>query len=448
MNLLSDHACRFPVPRLRGTLAALLLLALSSAGGVLAQSEPMLVDRIVAIVDEEAILQSDVDREVELYRLEREYAGQPITESDSEVRREVLERLMESKLIIAAAKQADMTVDDEAIRESVEAKIQQFVDHFGSMETLEAELGRSGMTLDDYRTRMASQLRDQQYMRLVVGRFIRPDLEVMDNEVREYFEAHRDEIPTDPDSVTIANILVPVQPGAEVRQMVQETVTRVREGLEQGRTFADLARSYSKGPNAQRGGAVGVVAPGDLFDPTLDQVLFNLPVGQVSDPVVSTRGVHILLVNAVQDGGKRAFSQIFLPVEITEADMAAAREKIEAARQRILDGERFAVVAAEVSADPASAARGGQLGTFSLVDLSTQFQEALAEAPAGTITEPLLTPSGWYIFEVQRRVEGHVYTFEELKENLRQVVEGEKIEKALDAYVAELRERFFIDEKL
>jgi len=410
--------------------------------------EPILVDRIVAIVDEEAILQSDVDREIELYKLEKEYAGESVAAQGDELRREMLERLIESKLIIAAAKQADMTVDEEAIEASVQQKIDQFIEHFGSMETLKVELGRSGMTLGDYRARMSTQLRDQQYLRLVVGRFIRPDLEVMDNEVREYYLAHLDEMPAEPDSVTISNILVAVQPSLSVRQAVQTKVEAIQKGLNEGTSFDQLARKYSEGPNASRGGAIGLVGPGDLFDNSLDRAVFSLPVGQVSDPVVSSRGVHLLLVNSIGSDGKRALSQIFLPIEVTEDDMKVAEQQINQARQRIIDGESFSRVAAEVSNDPMSAGKGGLLGTFNLEDLSAQFQEALKDAEIDVVTEPLLTPAGWYLFLVNERVEGHMYTYDELKENLRQVVEGEKIEAALAEYVAGLKERFFIDEKI
>lgn len=433
---------------LAGTNWICCLLGLVLLAPLAHAQDPVLVDRIVAIVDEEAILQSDVDREVELYKLENEYAGKTATGSSSEVRREMLERLMESKLIIAAAKQADMVVDEEAIESSVQQKIDQFVEHFGSMETLEAELGRSGMTLADYRARMSTQLRDQQYLRLVVGRFIRPDLEVMDNEVRDYYLAHLDEMPAEADSLTISDILVPVQPALEVRQAVQKKVEVIQAGLIEGTSFDTLAIQYSEGPNASRGGAIGLVGPGDLFDPALDQAVFALPVGQVSDPVISSRGVHLLLVNSIGSGGKRALSQIFLPIEVTEEDMNIAEQDITKARQRILNGESFARVAAEVSADPASAGKGGFLGTFSLEDLSTQFQEVLKDADVGTVTEPLLTPAGWYIFQINSRVDGHMYTFEELEDNLRQVVEGEKIELALAEYVESLKERFFIDEKI
>ncbi len=434
------------VPRL--FVCTVLLAAFLAGPRVWAQGAgPRLVDRIVAIVDEEAILQSDLDREVELYRLEKEYSGEPITAETPEVRREMLDRLIESKLIIAAAKQADMKVDEEAIEESVQEKIEQFVEHFGSMENLRRELNRSGMTLEDYRTRMKSQLRDQQYLRLVVGKFIRPNIEVLENEVRDYYLAHLDEMPAEPDSLTIANILIPVQPSVEVRQKIQAKVAEIQAALETGRSFADVAREYSEGPNAKRGGEVGVVAPGDLFDPNLDRAVFSLSVAEVSGPVVSSMGVHLVRLDSVQDDGRRAISQVFLPIEVAQEDVDAARKAIEAAGARIRNGEPFGLVAAEVSGDPVSAGNGGVLGTFRLEDLSAQFQAALAEAEVAEVTEPILTPAGWYIFQILERITGHMYTYEELKDNLRQVVENQKIEEELAEYVAGLRTQFFIDEK-
>jgi len=410
-------------------------------------SVPVLVDRIVAIVDEEAILQSDLERETELYRLERQYAGESVDGEPAAIRREMLDRLIESKLIIAAAKQADMSVDQEAIAGSVDQKIQQFVEHFGSLEALERELTRSGMTLADYRARMAAQLRDQQYLRLVVGKFIRPDVEVLENEVREYYLAHLDEMPSEPDSLTIADILIAVQPSREVRQRVQEKVARIQSSLAGGMSFAEAARTYSEDAGASRGGVVGVVGRDDLFDAGLTRAVFALAVSQVSEPVVSTRGVHIVRVDAVQDDGRRAISQIFLPITVSEQDIAAARTQAEGARTRVLAGEAFALVASEISADAASARSGGVLGTFRLEDLSETFQAALADLPEGAVSEPVLTPAGWYVFKVLARTAGHMYTYEELSEQLRQAVESQKIEAALADYVKGLRKRFFIDEK-
>lgn len=442
----------------RGGFAAapwLLLLFLAAVAGgpfcprAMAQdgAEPVLVDRIVAIVDEEVILLSDLEREAELYKLEKEYAGEPVGEITTEIRREMLERLIESKLIIAAAKQADLGVDEDAIRQSVDEKINQFVEHFGTMEVLKRELLRSGMTLEDYRARMGTQLRDQQFMRLVVGKFIRPKVEVLENEVRDYYLAHLEEMPAEPDSVTIADILVPVQPSVAVRQAIQATIAAVNAELAKGISFSELAKKYSKGPNAARGGTIGTVAPGELFDENLNRTAFSLSPGQVSEPVISSRGVHVLKLMALAEDGRRTLSQIFLPITVTDEDMAQAKSEIDRARQRVMNGEAFSMVASEVSRDALSATRGGVLGTFSLNDLSQQFQEALADAQAGEVTEPVLTPAGWYVFLVQERKEGHLFTYDELHEDLRQVVEGREIEAELAQYVAGLRERFFIDEK-
>lgn len=411
-------------------------------------SRAQLVDRIVAIVDEEMILQSDLERELEIYRYEMELAGETPPANTPAVREEILQRLIESKLIIAAAKQEDLAVDDEAVRESVDEKIQQWIDHLGSREILERELARTGMTLEDYRNRLFSQIRDQQYMRLVVGRFIRPKIEVLENEVEEYYYDHLAEMPQEPDSLTISNILIVIQPSAETRQEVQRNVELVQDALRQGRPFADVAKEYSQGPNAARGGYIGLVGEGDLFDPSLEQAVSALAAGQVSAPVVSPRGVHLIRLDQIAADGKRAISQIYFPMEVTREDVDQAQLAIDRAYQRVSSGETFSLVAAELSDDPASARNGGLLGTFRLDDLSQDFQEILTDAQPGDITEPLMTPAGWYIFRIIDRIAGHSYTFEELKEQIRQQIEALKMEAELSEYVGELRSRFFIDVKL
>ena len=254
-------------------------------------------------------------------------------------------------------------------------------------------------------------------------------------------------MPAEPDSLTIADILVPVQPTLEVKQAIQRTVGEIEQALAAGQPFPEVARQYSRGPNASRGGAVGTVAPGDLFDQALDRAVFALAPGEVSEPVISSRGVHLIRLDAVQDDGRRAISQIFLPMEVTQEDVDRAHDKIEQARARVFAGEAFSLVASQMSGDPVSATNGGLLGTFALTDLSEQFQTVLADADPGDVTEPLMTQAGWYIFQVLDRIPGHMYNYEELKEQLRQLVENIKMQEALEDYVQDLRTRFFVDIK-
>lgn len=422
-------------------------LAVMAAGLPCPAAEPVLIDRLVAIVDEEPIQLSDLDRAVDLYQLDRQYQGQPQEPVTPELREEILQSLIESKLVIAAAKQAELTVDEDDIVKRVDARIEELTKQYGSRDLLVREMERSGLTLDDFRNRYATQLRDQQYLRLVIGRFIRPKVEVLANEVEAYYRDHLDEMPAEADSVTVANILIRVQPTAEARREVQRKVTAAQAALQAGEPFADVARRFDESPNAPRGGELGVVRPGDLFDRTLEAAVFGLAAGAVSQPVVSSRGVHIVKVDAVQEDGARAVSQIFMPLQATDADVAAARQRAEAARARVVAGEAFSLVAAEVSDDPQSAKNGGLLGRFALDALSPQFQTVLEDAAIGQPTEPALAPAGWYVFQILDRAEGHKYTYEELKEDLRRHVENQKIEAELKTYIAGLRERFFVDIK-
>jgi peptidyl-prolyl cis-trans isomerase SurA len=421
--------------------------ALGAAGLPSFAGEPVLVDRVLAIVDEEAILLSDLDRAVDLHQLDRQYQELPEVSVTPELREEILQSLIESKLVIAAAKQADLTVEEDEITRRVDERIDELVKQYGSREALAREMTRSGLTTDDFRSRYGNQLRDQQYLHLVIGRFIRPKVEVLSNEVEEYYLAHLDEMPAEPDSVTIADILIRVQPAADARREVQRKIALAQDALRAGEDFAEVARRFDESPNAQRGGQLGVVRTGDLFDKTLETTVFGLAVGAVSQPVVSSRGVHIVKVDTVQDDGARAISQIFIPLQATDADVAAARARAETARARVVAGEAFSLVASEISDDPQSAKNGGLLGTFQVDAMSPQFQAVLKDAAVGPPTEPLLTPAGWYVFQLLDRFEGHKFTYEELKEDLRRHVENQKIEVELKTYIDDLRERFFVDIK-
>ena len=271
-------------------------------------------------------------------------------------------------------------------------------------------------------------------------------MEVLDNEVSEFYVEHADELPSTPDSLSVSNILIPVEPSPEAQLRVQTNVSRARSALADGEAFADVARRLSEGPNASRGGVLGVVARGDLFDPTLEAAVFNLAVGDVSNPVISRRGVHMVKLDAVTERG-RAISQIFFPLGVNEMDVSAALDRCDEVHARLVAGEDFGLVAAETSADPGSARNGGYLGRFALTDLSSVFQEALVDIEAGNFTGPVETPAGFYIFLVSERTEGGRLPFDELSEQIRRLVENQKLETELAAYVDSLRGRFFVDVK-
>ncbi len=428
-------------------LSIMMAAVLICVAPVVAQEQsPELVDRILVIVDEEVILQSDLEREVSLYYLEARNNERDIADDPQEIRQEVLDRLVESKLIIAAARLEEIEVSDESVEREVQGNIDQLVRYYGSRDALVQELGSNGMTLADYRKRSRSQLRDQHYMRAVLNRFIRPRIEVRQDEVDAWYRNHLDEVPTTPDSLSLADILIPVEPDDEVQREVQRKLGQALQMLGEGASFSAVAEAHSDGPMAARGGKIGNLKRGDLYSKALEDAVFSMTVGQTSSPIVSERGVHIMHVNAA-DADTRDVSQIFYPLEITEQDVDRARTKAEAIFGRLTAGEAFGAVAVNESADPVSSAKGGELGTFALNDLSPAVQDALRDLAPGGMTNPFLTPAGFYIFLVRDRAYGHKLTLEEVRPQVQQAVESEKIEAELKVYVADLRTRFVVDLK-
>jgi len=407
---------------------------------------PRLVDRIVAIVDEEAILLSDLEREIETYHFEMETAGESVTSGEAQIRQEMLDRLIEVKLLVAQAKLDGMVVGDEEVERETAQATQRLIDRFGTRAALDRELARSGMTFEDLQDRNRELVRNRLYTMRVVQRYVRPRVDVRDDEVRAFYEEHKDEVPRQQAQVTIANILVVAQPDTDVMDGIDEKLAVISKSLEDGTSFEDTASEYSEGPNASRGGLVGRFARGDLFSPVIENALWAMPVGQVSPPINTELGIHILEL-LDRDADTVNFRQILLRVEITETNQQAARDRAMEVVEKARAGQDFATLATEYSDDPGSRENGGLLGTFAADQLSTQFQAALRGMEPGEVTDPVDGAAGFFILKLLERAAGEAYSYEELEDRMRSAVFDQKLEQELGLYLIELRDSFYIEIK-
>jgi len=407
---------------------------------------PRLVDRIVAIVDEEAILLSDLEREIETYHFEIQSMGQTVTASDGEIRQLMLDRLIEVKLLVAQAKLDGMVIGEEELERETAQATQRIIDRFGTRAALDRELARSGMTFADLEARNRELVRNRLYTMRMVQRHVRPRVEVRDDEVRAFYEEHQDEIPKANPTVTIANILVVAQPDAPVLEELEARIGEVDAALRRGDSFEEVARKYSQGPNASRGGLVGSFSRGDLFSPVIEDALWSMSPGQISPPINTELGVHLLQL-VERDATSVTFRQILLRVDISEQNHEQARSRSAEVAQKARSGQDFAMLATEYSDDPGTRDNGGVLGTFPVDQLSPQFQTALQGMEPGDVTDPIEGAAGYFVLKLVDRAEGEAVTFEELEDRMRQAVFDQKLEAELDVFLQELRERFYIEVK-
>jgi peptidyl-prolyl cis-trans isomerase SurA len=243
------------------------------------------VNRIVALVDGDPITAHEVRR----YGEERRVRG--VAYDD------LLEAVITEKILrkeIAARKIAAKPEDvDQYLREVMERNKM-------TEEQFAKVLKQQGGSLEDYKARVKSEMEKTQ----LVGQELRGEPPaVTDEEVRKYYDEHKQEW-TQKTGVTVRDVFFAFRPEMTQKDVLRvvEQAKAVKQMADDGQSFAALARRYSEGPGAEDGGLLGSFRRGELA-PTLEQAAFALQVGEVSPPIVSPQGVHLIKVDAVQTGG-------------------------------------------------------------------------------------------------------------------------------------------------
>lgn len=409
-------------------------------------ASPILVDRIVAVVDQEPILLSDLEREVESFQFEAQAQGRELDEEEGNVRQQMLKRLVEVKLLVAQAKLDGLVIGEEELETEVADAMRSLIDRFGTRAALDRELAKAGMRYEDLEARNRELVRNRLYTMRMVQTYVRPEVDVRDDEVRAFYEENLDQVPRKPETVEIANILVVPQPDAATLANLTERMQEIQAALAAGSGFEQVARQFSDGPNASQGGLVGSFKRGDLFSPVLEEVAWRIPVGEVSEPVNTELGVHLVLVTERTES-LVTLRQILLRVEIGEAEREAARLRAEEAVRKARAGQDFAALAREYSDDPASRERGGSLGSFETSRLNATFSRAIGPLEPGEVSDPVPGAAGYFVLKLLDRQQGAAFSFEEVEERLRGLLYDRKIEEKLAEFVDELRERFYIEIK-
>ncbi len=281
------------------------------------------VDRIVALVNSEIITLSELDQMGKpLYDqvLKTSTPGER-EEKMKKARMEVLDRLIETKLLEEEIKKKKIEVPER----DVDAAIQDVLKSAKLTENdMKKALAREGMTYSTYRQKVRDQLGK---MRLV-SREIKSKIVIEEAVLREYYQKNREKF-TDPLEVKIQQIFFPVRERSsqEETAAVQREAQAILERVRKGEDFAELAKKHSRSPEAREGGVLGYFKRGELM-PELEDAGFKLRPGEFSDLVRSPAGFHILRVLERKGGEPRPFAEVQFKIreELSEAE---AQKKFE-----------------------------------------------------------------------------------------------------------------------
>ncbi|MCC6798446.1 MAG: peptidyl-prolyl cis-trans isomerase [Candidatus Hydrogenedentes bacterium] len=293
------------------------VLAVLFALGVVARAE--LVDQVAATVDKEAILMSDLMEE--LGPQLREIRAQATSQADldrivAEKMQETLDQVIDNRLLLREGQLAGVSIEETTIDQRVEEMKK-------ATSNLQEELDRMGMSITDFRERIKKQM-IARTMAVRKTAELEKGIAISESEVAQYYQDNKEKF-THAERSRCSQIFLPASNELAERDKVKAQAEQLKDEINNGADFADLAIEHSKAPGAEDGGIIGWVQKGDLVG-RLDEAAFTLGEGEVSDVIESDQGFHILKVEKKEAAGEATLDEVRKDIE-PELRRAAAAEK-------------------------------------------------------------------------------------------------------------------------
>ena len=401
------------------------------------------VDRIAAVVDEDVVLRSELDRAVT--NVTRQYAGRENQLPPRDVlERQVLERLVLMKLQLARAEQTGVRVTDQEVDSAIAGIAQQ---NRLTMDQLRQQAVADGGTFEDFR----NSIRDELIVQRLRQRFAQSRISVSEAEIESALAAQK----SAGAQYHLAHILVALPEGATPEQIktARSKIEGVQGLLDRGEMdFSAAAVRYSDSPNALEGGDLGWRSS-DEIPAAFASLIKSMKPGDVSAPLRGASGFQLLKLVEVRDeaqaGSANLVTQVHarhILVRVTDTTTeAAAKSKIDTIAARLKGGADFAQVAREESQDLNSQAKGGDLGWFVPEQFGTEFGAQVASLSDGQVSAPFRTDAGWHI--VQRIATRQQDASEDNRRaRISDTIGRRKLEDEWNRYLQEMRgEAYFVD---
>jgi peptidyl-prolyl cis-trans isomerase SurA len=433
-------------------------LAAALIAGAAAPAAAQRVDGIAAVVNEEAILESDVEEQ--LYLLLMRAQQQPDSQVVDTLRHQVLEQLIDDKLIVAEAQRQGLTVSDTEVNRAVDQQLAQKVQELGGEQQFREQLRRENTTEDRLREKYRKDVRLQMLgQRLLAKQF--PPKKVPQAEAEAYFKAHAAKFPKAPAEVRLSVIQIPVLPDSAASAKGRAEVLAARKRIEGGEKFAKVAAEVSDDPNSARsGGDLGFFTIGTM-EPAIEAAALNLKPGKLSDPVLTPYGWHILEVmerdtlktragrDSLNRDGKPLLEahvrHILVRVPVTDDDAKKVRKLADRVRSEAVKGTNFATLVRRYSKYQGPQGEDGDVGFVSMASLQPVIRAGVDTLEIGEISAVLPNTSGFNIFKLTDRKPEHAYTLEEIKEDLPEAVAQIQFKDRYDTWIKGLRTKASIE---
>ena len=420
-------------------LICLVLISGVTTGVAFAQSSTQ-IDSIVALVDDDVVLRSELDLAIKgiVDRIRQQGGDLP---PQHLIEKQVLERLIVRRLQLQRALQTGIRISDADIDQAMLRLAQQ---NQISLMQLRQAIEADGEDFVEFRQNIGEEMMTERLRQRVINSMD----PITETEIDILLASDRFQ----GGEYNISHILIGLPEGATPQQIeVQASkANNVHQQLVEGLDFGSAAISYSDSQEALEGGLVGWRDLNSV-PVVFSDAIRNLRTGQITVPIRSPAGFHIIKVNDYRDRSQVMATEFHaLHIMIKTSDLVGPRQAMEQIREihsELLDGGDFATLARENSDDVTSANLGGDLGWFMPESYGERIGQTLAALEDGEISEPFQTEDGWHILERLGKRETDV-TEEAIRNAARNNLQQQKMDIELERFLQEMRDEAFVEIRL
>lgn len=397
------------------------------------------IDKIIAKVGRQVILKSELE-EYKKYTQQVQNINDKMTDID------ILNKMIESKLIVQKAEDEGYEVPAYKIRNIVDEQIDKLLTQYENEENLKKALKQSGMTLSELREHYSKMVRQNALKEQIIQNEINSKIYITEIELEEYYKEHKDELPQRPEKDKLGMIVKFIEPGKKTENRIIDEMKNILDKIRKGKSFAKLAEQYSDCPSASNGGDLGFFVKGTMVKP-FEKVAFSLKPGEISDIVKTKFGYHIIKMEEKQNNEIRV-RHILKKLEITDEDIANTVSEMKKVLKKLRNGAEFERMAREYSEDDSTATNGGVLGEFSPENYPEFVKDELKKLNEGEYTNLIREEDAVYIFTILDKIPERTYDFAEIKSHIRSIVRQKKKNELYENWVKDLMKENYIEVNL
>lgn len=423
-----------------------LILSLFLLFGVINQAQSagiQDVNSIVAIVDDDVVVRSELDSEIHKIVTQLKQKGTRLP-PQAVIEKQVLERLILKKLQLAAAERAGINISEDILAQAINNIARK---NNLNLSEFRRVLESGGISFKEFRTGIREQIITQRLKDQEVRRRIR----VTDQEVNAFIARQSTSV-GNRTGYHLLHILIATPEGSSSEDLdtARTKAERIITELRSGGDFHAMALAESDGRQALEGGDLGWRAANQLPTIFVDRVA-AMERDEISDPIHTPSGYHIIKLADYKGGDRQIIAQtkaqhiLINTNEITSDD--DARTRLEQLKLRIEGGDSFSDLARSHSDDKSSAIKGGDLGWVTPGDLLPYFEEQMKKLAPGELSEPFRTEFGWHIVRVLERRE-HDSTKDVQKAEAKEAISKRKTAEQSELYLRKLRDEAYVDIRL